>query len=221
MRSFNKIIITVLLGLLPLFHIQAGEKIRASVSYISASVVYLDAGRDAGFAVGDTVEVLKEQRSVATLVITAVSRKSSAAQVISSIAPLTVGDQAISVKEIEQKTTLQIVSRPADTESTKTSIGIPSRTIQSDQSENIVTGRLSLQYSGMRAEDSRFNLSQPAPLLRLTVRNISGTGLEFSLYTRSYYDLTSSYQRYGGTSRLKTRLYEFQFQHDQPDDQFG
>ena len=33
--------------------VKADEKIRASVSYISASVVYLDAGRDAGFAVGD------------------------------------------------------------------------------------------------------------------------------------------------------------------------
>ncbi len=200
---------------------KADEKIRASVSYISASVVYLDAGRDAGFAVGDTVDIQKNQKIIATILITAVSRKSSSAQILFGEGAITVGDLGFSKKNIVVQSAPQVVSTPVLKETTNTVVKTVPKSIPIEKNENIITGRASLQYSGMLAEDSRFNLSQPAPLLRLNIRNLYGTGLEFSMYSRSYYDMTNSYQRYGGSSRFKTRMYEFQIQHDLPDDQFG
>jgi len=202
-------------------NVKANEKIRASVSYISASVVYIDAGRDAGFAIGDTVDIQKNQKSIAVLLVTAVSRKSSAAQILSTDGAVVVGDAVVSRKNIVVPVVPPIVSPAPSIDSGKTVVQSPTPVAVIEKNENIVTGRVSLQYSGMLAEDSRFNLSQPSPLLRLNIQNLYGTGLEFSMYTRSYYDMTNSYQRYGGSSRFKTRLYEFQLQHDVPADQFG
>jgi hypothetical protein len=216
--------IYLILVVIVVLNIRADEKIRASVSYISASVIYFDAGRDAGLAVGDTITVQKNQKKIATVLITAVSRKSSSAQILSNDGEIAVGDIGISTKNIVVPPPAQ--SAPIITANDSTGQAVQSiqqrvQTAPVSKNENIITGRASLQYSGMFAEDSRFNLSQPAPLLRLNIRNVYGTGLEFSMYTRSYYDLTNSYQRYGGSSRLKTRLYEFQLQHDLPEDQFG
>ncbi len=208
----------VLIGLIA----RSDEKIRASVSYISASVVYLDAGRDAGFAIGDTVDIQKNQKTIAIIIITAVSRKSSSAQILFGEGSISIGDVGFSKKNIiVQPPTPQIVPTTVFKESTNTVVRSMPKIVPIEKNENIITGRTSLQYSGMLAEDSRFNLSQPAPLLRLNIRNLYGTGLEFSMYTRSYYDMTNSYQRYGGSSRFKTRMYEFQIQHDLPEDQFG
>jgi hypothetical protein len=207
----------VLIGLIA----HSDEKIRASVSYISASVVYLDAGRDAGFAVGDTVDIQKNQKTIAAILITAVSKKSSSAQILFGEGAITVGDMGVSKKNFAIPILPKVIPVVSPKESTNTVGKSLSKSIPIEKDENIITGRASLQYSGMLAEDSRFNLSQPAPLLRLNIRNLYGTGLEFSMYTRSYYDLTNSYQRYGGSSRFKTRMYEFQLQHDLPDDQFG
>ncbi|MDP1677032.1 MAG: hypothetical protein Q8L88_09205 [Bacteroidota bacterium] len=203
------------------FSVKADEKIRTSVSYISASVVYLNAGREAGFVVGDTVDIQKNQRTIATIIITAVSKKSSAAQILTGEGAISVGDMGISKKNFIAPIPAAAISIDTLKESTKTIVKSIPKSVALENNENIITGRVSLQYSGMFAEDSRFNLSQPAPLLRLNVRNLYGTGLEFSMYTRSYYDLTNSYQRYGGSSRFKTRIYEFQLQHDLPEDQFG
>jgi len=204
-----------------LSHVSAQEKIRASVSYISSSVVYLNAGREAGFAVGDTVEIQQSQKTIATVLITAISRKSSAAQILSNEGVIAVGDQALSKKYSLVQQSSPTVSTTVQKESVQTAARTIPQSMPAIQSENIITGRASLQYSGMLAEDSRFNLSQPAPLLRLNVRNLYGTGMEFSMYTRTYYDLSNSYQRFGGSSRFKTRLYEFQLQRDLPDAQFG
>lgn len=210
-----------LLIVLTAMNVKSDEKIRATVSYITSSIIYLDAGRDAGFVVGDTVDIQKNQKIIATIVITAVSKKSSSAQILTGEGLITVGDLGISKKDFvipASKTILPVVST---NDSTNKTIPSTPMKISVEKTDNIISGRVSFQYSGMLAEDSRFNLSQPAPLLRLNVRNIYGTGLEFSMYTRSYYDLTNSYQRYGGSTRLKTRVYEFQLQHDLPSDQFG
>jgi hypothetical protein len=208
-----------LISVLIALSVKADDKIRASVSYISSSVVYLDAGRDAGFAVGDTVDILKNQKTIATILITAVSRKSSSAQILTGEGSITVGDVGISKKNFIVPT--KAVPVTVAKESTNTVVKSIPQSASIEQTEDVITGRASLQYTGVSAEDSRFNLSQPAPMLRLNILNIYGTGLEFSMYTRSYYDMTNNYQRYGGSTRLKTRMYEFQLQHDLPDDEFG
>ena len=205
-----------------LSELQSGEKIRCAVTYISSSVVYINAGREAGLTVGDTMDVFRHSQPLGMLSITAISKKSSAAQAMDSTKEIAVGDSVIS-----RKTVIIALPRAAqDTkkETTQTAAASLSRFVlmeTNSRDENIVSGRAAVQYVSVIADDPRFNLSQPAPMLRLDVRNLYGTGLVFSMYGRSYYDLTNLYQRYGESSRLKTRMYEFVLQYDLPGENFG
>ena len=79
---------------------------------------------------------------------------------------------------------------------------------------NLVTGRFALQYAGAGSLDSRFDFSQPSVLMRLDIARVFGTGLTFSMYGRTYYDLSDQYPRYGEGSRLKLRMYEFSLSYD-------
>lgn len=203
---------------------QEKKEFRFAVSYVSASVVYIDAGREQQMAVGDTVRIYRSGSHIGTVVVTAVSRRSSAAQIISQSPLINAGDGA-RIEKIIQKPepavalhdTTQPQAKIQQAETKQTS----AKRIKAASNENIVSGRFGVQYSGVFAEDSRFNLNQPSSLLRLDVQNVYGTGLMFSMYGRTYYDLSNNYNRYGENSRIKTRLYEFVIQHDQPDAAFG
>jgi hypothetical protein len=195
---------------------RAGEKIRCKVVYMSSSVIYLNAGRDAGFIVGDTAEAFRNFRNIGKVQITAISKNTSAAKLLTPSANIAVGDSIVSIKVF----TPVISSSPASVAAVNetTSAVSPARVrMKSDLSRNdrnVITGRAAIQYISMLSSDSRFNLSQPAPLLRLDVRNLYGTGMVFSMYGRSYYDLTDRYLRSGEKSPLKIRMYEFQLQYN-------
>ena len=193
------------------------------VSYVSATTIYISAGRDDSLAIGDTLTILRNKATICKVVAVAVSRHSTATQIVSGKAEVMVGDTATIIKIIG---IAQILN--ADTLSVSTK---PNRRVLSPQEnsgkktsvpeENVVSGRVALQYSGVSAEDSRLNLSQPSTLIRLEVDKLFGTALRFSTYGRTYYDLSSNYNRYGDDSRLKIRMYEFTLSDEQPGGVFG
>jgi len=197
------------------------KTIRCSVSYVAASVIYFNAGREHGIAVGDTIQVLRNGSTVGTVVVTAVSKRSSAAQVIVQSMPLRAGDGG-ELKKEQPKTEAPTV---ADTTSSFPNETLPRRT-QSQNTEiqpndNIVSGRIGVQYSGVLSKDSRFNISQPSVVFRMDVQRLFGTAMTLTAYSRNYYDLSANYSRYGGASRLKNRLYEFVLHNDDPASSFG
>jgi hypothetical protein len=201
---------------------QQKKLIRCKISYVAASVVYVDAGRDSSLAVGDTLHIYKGLKEIGQVEVTAVSSKSSAAKIISQSEMITSGNEARIAKIIFDSKSADVPSLNGKNESTqsKTTV-INGRKTVSDSDENIVTGRIGIQYSGVFAENSRLNVSQPASLLRLSVQNLFGSGLVFSMYGRSYYDMTDIYSRYSPDSRFKNRMYEFSLQTNDPNAQFG
>ena len=87
--------------------------------------------------------------------------------------------------------------------------------------DNIVSGRVALQFNEMVANDSHYNLSQPAALFRLNIQNLFGSGMQLSMDDRSYYDPTNSYTQYGNTAGTEHRLYELSLRQERPDAPVG
>ncbi|MFA6467988.1 MAG: hypothetical protein WCW35_03755 [Bacteroidota bacterium] len=194
-------------------HAQDRTVLRYGVSYVAASVIYINAGREGHIAVGDSVTIYHASVRVGSCVVTAISKKSSAAQIISQSVPITAGDEAVLEKVIPEEVQLPATSIAIRRDSaTVLSTSHQPAHQQHGNDENIVTGRVGLQYIGTLAEDSRLNLSQPSILLRLNVHNLYNSGLVFSLYERTYYDLSDIYSRYGDSQRLKNRIYDFSLQ---------
>jgi hypothetical protein len=215
-------ILAVLLLLAAPMRAQGKIEYRYAVSYLSASIVYIDAGRAQQIAIGDTMRIVRKETELGTVVVTAVSNHSSAAQMIVRRVPFAVGDSAVVVKpapaEAPASSGVEKQQAPAVPQS------MPQNSITAfpqTPRENLVSGRIGIQYSGISADDTRLNLSQPSALFRLDVGNVMGTGMTFSLYSRNYYDFSDYYNKYGEPSRLKNRVYEFSLQRDMPDDAFG
>jgi hypothetical protein len=201
---------------------QQKREVRFPVSYISASVVYIDAGKQQRIGIGDTLKIVRNGTAMGLVKVIAVSNHSCAAQPLAAQSEFAVGDMAVSEQRL-----------PPDDRSAP-GMGMPDSSIAAQAveqpvlpvarpspQENLVSGRVGLQYSGVFAEDSRFNASQPSALIRLDIANVLGTGMAFAVYSRNYYDLSNYYRRYGETSRLKNRVYEFSLQQDQPNGLFG
>lgn len=201
---------------------QTMEELRYAVSYIAASTVYINAGREGNLAVGDTVSVFRADQQIGTLLIAAVSRRSASASILHQSIPISIGDAAVIRKPVQEITAPEppVALRPADT-LRPSAAGNAAGPESSMKRENIVSGRAGVQYIGALADDARLNLSQPSVLLRLNVQNLYGTGMVFSMYGRSYYDLSDIYSRYGGAERLKHRLFDFSLQMNDPASAFG
>lgn len=202
-------------------HAQQKQTIRCTVSYVAASVIYFDGGRENGLSAGDTMRVARNGMTIGSVVITAVSKRSTAAQIISQTIPIQVGDAGSVEKEISAAPP----PLPVDTMRTTGSVSIqsvePKKTDGKPSNENFISGRIGLQYSGVSTNDRRFNLSQPSVLFRMDVQRLFGTAMAVTMYSRNYYDLSQNYSRYGGATRLKNRLYEFVLHNDDPASSFG
>ena len=203
-----------------IIHAQEPETLRYSVSYVAASVVYINSGREGHIAVGDTIRIYRSSVPVCTVVITAVSRRSSSASIVAETLPARTGDEAVLVKVVPkpaEKTPTPAVVNGTEKRSPSVRSAISTTSVE----ENIVSGRVGIQYFGISSGDSRMDVSQPSLLLRTSIDNLYNTGLVFSLYTRMYYDLTENYSRYGDDRRLKNRLYDFSLRTSDPNSAIG
>lgn len=186
------------------------RSIRAAVSYISVNTVYINAGREKGLAVGDTLTVANKGILRGSVAITAVSSNSSAAAILAQQSPIAVGDTAFIEKTIA-----------LEKEQPKLEAGVASGGPKLP-SDNAISGRVALQYAGAGSFGSRTDFSQPALVVQLDVNRLFGTGMTFRMYGRTYRDLSPQFNLYDpGSSRTKVRMYEMSLSYDQPDDWVG
>ncbi|NUN71319.1 MAG: hypothetical protein HUU02_16600 [Bacteroidetes bacterium] len=197
---------------------QSITELRSAVSYVAASTVYISAGREAGLAAGDTVRIFRNGERIGSVLITAVSKRSASASVITQTLQITAGDAAIIEKPVvlPAAPVVPAAVTPRQDTSVRGGVRLPVHTTEVPRTENIVSGRAGIQYIGALAEDPKLNLSQPSVLLRLNIQNLYGSGLVLSMYGRSYYDLSDIYSRYGGSQRLKHRLFDLSLQSNDP-----
>ena len=200
---------------------QAQKKVQSAISYIADSTVYVDAGREQGMAVGDTLHVVHARKEIGVVVITAVARYSSAAQIVVQRVPFAVGDKAVAQLELVGGALGRV--GPDTVQAAAASMPpLPAADRPaSAPAENIVRGRIVLQYNAILAEESKFNMNQPAASARLSVANLWGTGMRLSLNARSYYDLSNYYAIYGSRNGLESRAYELSLVQDSPDATVG
>ena len=202
---------------------QTSKQFLFPVSYVSSTTVYINGGREDSLALGDTLEIRRRGTLVCRVVTYAVSRHSTASHIVAGKGPVLLGDTASITKSY-------IILPPLRTDSSLTvqttgqrvtSFQQENRRMTREPDENVVSGRIAVQYSGVSAEDSRYNLSQPSALTRLEVAKLFGTNLKFSMYGRTYYDLSANYNQFGNNARLQERMYEFEFSDEEPNAFYG
>ena len=202
---------------------QTSKELFFPVSYVSSTTVYINGGRDDSLAVGDTLAIHRRGSLICRVAAYAVSRHSTASRIVEGKGPVLLGDTASIAKSF-------FVPPPTHADSTQTepitgqrvtSLQQDNRRTTREPSENVVSGRIAVQYSAVSAEDSRYNLSQPSALTRLEVAKLFGTSLRFSMYGRTYYDLSSNYNQFGDNARLQERMYEFEISDEEPDAAYG
>lgn len=206
---------------------QGTKEYHYAVTYVAASVVYVNAGREEQIAVGDTMTIRRSGKPIGKVTVIAVSLHSSAAQSLNQQSLFVVGDEATIEKpilfhQVAQRDTAS-QSDSLQTQKPKSSPAAVSLLTGSEQSsnENIISGRVGLQYTGIRATDPRFNFSQPNAVLRLDIQNLLGTGMMLTLYGRSYFAMTGKSMQFGNTGGLQHRMYEMTLQRDLPGSDFG
>lgn len=183
-----------------------------TIKYISKEAIYVNAGRNQGVSIGDTLRILRKNRVIAFAVVKHISAKSSASQLIRSVTAVKVGDRVSTGP----------VKRPPRAASTATqrrsaSRGRPRR--RRRKATNLLSGFVSLQnYWQQSLTGSKLTSTQPSVSGKIRVKNIAGTGLEFRLRQRS-----RRYFRSGGSSYLSQsnewvhRVFEVAFVYDVPD----
>ena len=189
---------------------------RLPVTYVSVALIYVDGGRDKGVAVGDTLYA-----SHGKLLVDAVARASTAAHLLDSTVVVAVGDFLILKKKAPILVQNQIRQ---DTAVSKTGATLKSVNLsppEAPSNQNRVSGRVALQYIGVFSSDSRLDFNQPTLLTRLEVENLYGSGVRFSMYGRTYYNMSDNYKRNGDSSRLQFRPYEFLLENGDPNASFG
>ncbi|MGA9406918.1 MAG: hypothetical protein WBW71_07280 [Bacteroidota bacterium] len=190
------------------------------ISYVAASTVYIAAGYEQRIEVGDTLKIFRDSKEIGNVAVTAVARRTSIAQILVQHIPFLVGDDAVVMKTILRQPNDTIMRMKGDTvhaSNEASPIVHPNNT----SAENIVSGRVALQFNELVANDSHYNLSQPAALFRLSIRNLFGYGMQLSMDDRSYYDPTNTYTQYGNTAGAEHRLYELSLRQDRPDAPIG
>ena len=112
------------------------RRIASTVTYVTVGNVYIGAGRTAGLAVGDTLDLYRAKGLFGRAVITAVSSSSSLASVLGQGVVPAVGDSVAVWKAISAA------------QEPRSALATPLPVANAGTGTNVVSGRIGLQYSG-------------------------------------------------------------------------
>ena len=161
----------------------AADSAEASITYLTGSSVYVDAGSDDGLRPGDRLSVDREGETVATLEVTEVSSRRSVNAVVEGDATLKVGDQV----RFEAKPRAAVTTAPAATADSGTSAPAARRRTGGGLAGSGIHGRVGVRFLGIRDQSGYgADVSQPGIDLRLDGPNIAGSdfGLAVDVRTR-------------------------------------
>lgn len=195
----------------------AFRKDKFAISYISGTVIYINACRLEGVAVGYTAEIFHKDVNAGTAAVIAVADSSSALRIISQSDTIATGDDVVMSIETTEPGT-----NSTETDTTQMPVAFNITPLAEKQPrENVFSGRIGLQYNFISAEDSKFNLNQPAGIVMVNVSNVLGTGMVLSLDDQSLYDGTDNYSIFGNATGFQHNLYRASLVSDLPDASMG
>jgi hypothetical protein len=198
---------------------QAERSIGAAVSYISSGSIYLDAGRTKGLAQGDTVTFVRAGRTIGRGFVIAVSSSSSAVHLLvpetgRAETSIALGDSgcvrkvlAVQPPEAVSPAARPSVTQPEPAQGMRTSAS-------AGPSDNIISGRVAVQYAQAGAPRSAPDFSQPSAYTRLNVGRLFGTGMNLSFFARTYGN--ASQRPFEDGKRYRFRLYDLSLSYDEP-----
>jgi hypothetical protein len=185
------------------------RRITGAVTYVATGTFYVDAGRLKGVAADDTVTVTRKSKPVGVGIVTAVSSTSSVARILSQSSPIAVGDSVKEVKEV-------LIEEPQS--AFRSAQAARNAALMQD---NRVSGRVGLQYAAAGIFGSTMDFSQPALVTQLSVNRLFGTTSTFTVYARTYRDMSPGFDRYGQGSRNKIRMFELSLTNNDPRSWYG
>ncbi|MCL4864872.1 MAG: hypothetical protein KJZ47_03190 [Gemmatimonadales bacterium] len=169
---------------------------RATITYISGGVAYLDAGREEGLAVGMETFVVRSGARTVTLIVTDLASHRAACRIPEGAAALVaVGD-----------TVEYLPNRPAATSTAPRSAGAAARTSASPPGIRL-RGRIGVRYLMLAPAEGEGGFSQPALDLRLDLSQPGGTGFGMTMDVRARQSYVT---RADGTTTRDTRTAVYQ-----------
>jgi hypothetical protein len=174
--------------------VDAAEPVNSSITYVSGSSVYLDAGRDKGLKVGDVLDVSRSGSVIAQVRVQYIMSNGASCRVLSASAPIAQGDQVRFAPHDEPDSFLTPASP-----SPPTTPRVRSRGWLRDRG---LRGRLGLRLLVSRsATTSTRNLSQPGFDFVVNGQQVGGTPMDLAVDARA----RRTYRSSGSESR--TRVY--------------
>jgi hypothetical protein len=159
----------------------ADEPVSATVSYVTASTVYIKAGTEDGLRQGDQLTLYRGEEIVATLEIREISARRSACSILERTFDPQVGD---SVKFIP--VTAPPLSETVDDSGEAGQNATPTQKARRNVRGGTIRGRVGVSYLWLNdREDDDSGYSRPALNLRVDGKNLSGTPYGFSIDSRS------------------------------------
>jgi hypothetical protein len=162
-------------------HLAEAAPKSAHVSYLAGTTVYVDAGRDDGVSVGDTLRVLRARGVVATLQVTSVSGSGAACRSIDATTSVAVGDVVLFSSAFPNAPIDGSLIAPAET---------PSAAAPVPRRSSKVRGRVGARWLLVHtAEDAGVaatsDLAQPSLDVKLDATNLSGGRVDVNVDLRS------------------------------------
>jgi hypothetical protein len=193
----------------------AGE-LRTTVKYISASAIYIDAGRAAGLEIGDKVRVIRGEKLIAILEVSFVADNSASCQLLESTGIIQPGDVAIA--QVEESILPEDTGRVVEPQVT------PAQTATSRpvRPANQLTGRISADVTLQDdREEFNYDYTQPSLRVRAALNRIAGSHYRFAVNLRVRKTYRDRETTRATTSASSSRIYEAALTYDNPDDAFS
>lgn len=183
------------------------SNLRAVITYVSGSSAYLGAGKEQRLAVGDTVTFEKAGKPTGRGVIAAVSGHSA-------LVPFGAKD---SIPAVGDSVTVRLWRSPEPALSPLRSVRA---SIAATSGSPVITGRIALQYFGMRSADG-FSTSLPTVMANLTMPALFGSSVSFTLHGRVSRELADASQFTFSQTRTNVRIYDAAFRSESRGNGFG
>ena len=185
------------------------------IKYESSEHIYIDGGSGDGVSIGDTLEVLKADSTVAEAIVEFVSEHSSSCKIISGL------ESGLSGLNARQKHINPVTTEAPDEEQEfrrpEPGIKTDSRTEDNRREKgSIIKGRAAFQlYTYNDKGPADLDIFQPTFRANLEILNLGNENLSLKIRTRTRYtDRTRSYNSNVSDSEWRNRIYETSLNYD-------
>lgn len=180
----------------------------ATITYISAEAIYINAGTNSGIQVGDSLVIRRGKKTIGVVIIKHVSSQSSAGELAGKESTVKVGDSVI----LASGRTLPPSNKAAVSDRAAAS-SKKSRSSRSESGVNKLRGSIVFQnHFHKDMTGSGLTWQRPGLQTRIAIANLGGSGVTFQMRHRSrLYHRSRAISIGQSRNEWTHQLYEFSF----------